>query len=341
MTHRFPIKEIARQAGLGTATVDRVLNQRAHVSVSTRLRVEAAIEELKLQEQQLAARGRRMFIDVVVEAPRRFTDEIREATSRAIANVSNGVFRPRFLFQETMKDNELMAIFDRIEKRGSHGICLKARANQSITERIDRLEQVGVPVVTLVTDIPSSQRCAYVGVDNANAGRAAADLISKILRDARGVVFATRSQRDFLGEAERLESFIETLSELAPKLNVVDIAGGAGLSRNTGSLFGVQFEQHGLPLAVYSMGGGNAAIFDQLPSNALKDLVFIAHDLDAENRMLLRDNKISFVLQHDLEHDMQNVLLAIAAKHGLAPPMAERLLSRVQIVGPYNASDSA
>lgn len=337
MTHRFPIKEIARQASLGPATVDRVLNNRAHVSPQTRMRVEAAIDELQMQEQQLAARGRRMFIDVVVEAPRRFTDEIRQATARALGAVSAGVFRPRFLFQETMSDAELSAIFDRIEKRGSHGVCLKARDSALVRDRINRLEGADIPVVTLVTDVPDSERSAYVGVDNANAGRAAADLITKMLGDAKGPVFATRSQEDFLGEAERLHCFRETLAATAPHLKVIDIAGGAGLSRSTGALLDAQFEQHGLPLAVYSMGGGNAAILNAFPPSALKQLVFIAHDLDAENRALLRDRKISFVLQHDLDHDMQNVFLAIAAKHGLAPAIPTHLLSGVQIVGPYNA----
>ncbi len=40
MAHRFLIKEIALQAGLGVATVDRVLNDRAHVREHTRKRVE-------------------------------------------------------------------------------------------------------------------------------------------------------------------------------------------------------------------------------------------------------------------------------------------------------------
>ncbi|MGB4111442.1 MAG: LacI family DNA-binding transcriptional regulator, partial [Yoonia sp.] len=35
MTHRFPIKEIAAQAGLSTATVDRVINMRPNVSAQT------------------------------------------------------------------------------------------------------------------------------------------------------------------------------------------------------------------------------------------------------------------------------------------------------------------
>jgi len=38
MTHRFPVKEIARQAGVGPATVDRVLHARANVSPQTRAR---------------------------------------------------------------------------------------------------------------------------------------------------------------------------------------------------------------------------------------------------------------------------------------------------------------
>ncbi|MEM1237840.1 MAG: LacI family DNA-binding transcriptional regulator [Pseudomonadota bacterium] len=99
MTHRFPIKEIARQAGLGTATVDRVLNGRAHVSAQTRLRVEAAIGELEGQEAQLAARGRRLFFDFVVEAPARFSREVKAAAEGILPQIGTAVCRPRFLLQ--------------------------------------------------------------------------------------------------------------------------------------------------------------------------------------------------------------------------------------------------
>mmetsp|Transcript_4798 Transcript_4798/g.7622 ORF Transcript_4798/g.7622 Transcript_4798/m.7622 type:complete len:109 (+) Transcript_4798:50-376(+) len=79
MTHRFPIKEIARQSGLGTATIDRVLNNRTNVSAQTKQRVASAIKELIAQEAQLAARGRRMFFDFVIEAPARFSREVKNA----------------------------------------------------------------------------------------------------------------------------------------------------------------------------------------------------------------------------------------------------------------------
>jgi LacI family transcriptional regulator len=80
MTHRFPLKEIARQAGLSLATVERAIHGRAHVSPQAKARVSAALGELEAQEAQLSARGRRMFFDVVVDAPDRF--------SRAAQNMS-------------------------------------------------------------------------------------------------------------------------------------------------------------------------------------------------------------------------------------------------------------
>ena len=103
MTHRFPIKEIARQAGLGTATVDRVLNGRAHVSPQTKLRVTVALEELKAQEAQLAARGRRLFFDFVVEAPARFSREVKAAAEAIVPKIGTAVCRPRFLLQDIIE----------------------------------------------------------------------------------------------------------------------------------------------------------------------------------------------------------------------------------------------
>ena len=54
MTHRISLKEIAIQSDLSTATVDRAINNRAHISPQAKPRVAAAISELEGQEAQLA-----------------------------------------------------------------------------------------------------------------------------------------------------------------------------------------------------------------------------------------------------------------------------------------------
>lgn len=336
MTHRFPIKEIARQAGLGTATVDRVLNGRPNVSPQTRNRVAAALRELEGQEQQLAARGRRLFVDFLVEAPRRFSAEVRRAAEAVLPEIPGAVIRPRFLFRETMPEDEVVDALERIRKRGCQAVCLKARDTVAVRIALDRLASAGIPVFTLVTDLPGSARAAYVGVDNANAGRTAACLLARMLRNTSGAVLTTRSRESFFGESERFTAFRDLFATLSPAHPVIDVAGGGGLPLDTTRTIDAALG-HSRPIAaVYSMGGGNAAILSSLSARGDADLVFIAHDLDVENRRLLQNGAISIVLHHDLVADMRALFVAVAAHHGLAPPSADRLISDIQVITPFN-----
>ena len=53
MPHRYPVREIARQAGVSDATVDRVLHGRPGVREVTIRQVEQAIADLDRQRTQL------------------------------------------------------------------------------------------------------------------------------------------------------------------------------------------------------------------------------------------------------------------------------------------------
>ncbi|MEM1289780.1 MAG: LacI family DNA-binding transcriptional regulator [Pseudomonadota bacterium] len=336
MTHRFPIKEIARQAGLGTATVDRTLNNRAHVSPQTKARVAAAIGELEAMEAQLAARGRRMFVDVVVEAPQRFSNQIRAACEAVLPDLVEAVYRPRFRFQEVMTEDELLSRFARIKKRGSQGVVLKARDNALVVDAVNDLVRCGIPVATLVTDIPGSNRCAYVGIDNDKAGRTAAYLMARILGDQPATILTSRSQKDFQGEEVRLVSFRNQLNLIRPGDTVLELVGGAGLERQTklhlDRVISAPTQIH----AVYSMGGGNRAILGALAEVNSPRPQFIAHDLDAENLALLRGGSVGFVLHHDLLQDMRRAFRALSIEHGLLSPQALPPSSDIQIVTPEN-----
>ncbi|WP_299428113.1 LacI family DNA-binding transcriptional regulator [uncultured Shimia sp.] len=336
MTHRFPIKEIARQAGLGTATIDRVLNNRANVSAQTKQRVTAAIEELTAQEAQLAARGRRMFFDFVIEAPARFSREVKSATEAVLPHISSAVCRPRFLLQEIMQEAEVIAALERIHKRGSHGVCLKAKDTPAIRSAVHKLHASRIPVVTLVTDLGGGDRLAYVGLDNAGAGRTAAYLISKTLGDRSGTVLATRSHEHFVGEEDREIAFQKALLRLSPNLRVVSLQGGGGIDSETASQLTQKLENVVDLQAVYSMGGGNKAILENLEHCRLKPLVYVAHDLDRENKELLVKDKISFVLHHDLQRDIRAAFDHFLAFHGLIGDPAMQAISTTQVLTPMN-----
>lgn len=336
MTHRFPIKEIARQSGLGTATVDRVLNERAHVSPQTRARVAAAVAELEAQERQLSARGRRLFVDVVLEAPRRFSKQVRAASEAVLPDLAEAVFRPRFLFQEVMQGDEIVAILDRIQRRGSQGVVLTARDIPPVFDMVNRLEASGIPVVTLATDISGSNRTAYEGIDNARAGHTAAYLLASVLGDRRCTILTSRRRVEFQGEAERYFEFREHFLSARPKDEIVEFTGGAGLAGDTRWRLHAELERVPRVDAVYSIGGGNRAILDVLKDARKAPRCFIAHDLDAENSGLLQSGQINFVLHHDLKSNMYQAFRTISAKHGLVPRPEETRLSDIQVITPFN-----
>ncbi|MFY0615826.1 LacI family DNA-binding transcriptional regulator [Shimia sp.] len=336
MTHRFPIKEIARQAGLGPATVDRVLNKRANVSPQSRARVERAVAELEGQEALLSARGRRLFFDFVIEAPTRFSREVKRAADGVAPHLGSAVCRSRFILQEVMTDAETVTILRRIRTRGSDGVCLKLRDTPKIRDEVNQLHKAGIPVVTLVTDLAGTARIAYAGLNNAGAGRTAAYLLSLTLPDATGPVLATCSSELFLGEQAREAAFVSALAERCPHLHVVSVAGGRGQDFETAKLITAAADDLSGLRAVYSMGGGNRSILRALADSGIKPEVFIAHDLDRDNVRLIQEGALSFVMHHDLTVDLRHVFGAFLGHHGLATPTPEHHASDVQVITPDN-----
>ncbi|CAB3800243.1 LacI family DNA-binding transcriptional regulator [Paraburkholderia caffeinilytica] len=336
MAHRFLIKEIALQAGVGVATVDRVLNGRAHVREHTRKRIEQAIKELEKQELQLATTGRKLMIDVVVEAPARFADEIKDALEAELPGMHPVVFRPRFLMRETMTTAEVVEALHSIGRRGSHGIFLKARDVPEIAEAIGELQRRGIPVATIFTDIPLSGRIAYAGLDNRVAGATAAYLLAQWLSPQPGNILITMSDERFRGEEEREISFRRALRIRYPQLTLVDASGGHGLDTQTEAQVQKVLATHVNIAAVYSMGGGNVAILRALEAQQQSPVCFIGHDLDRDNVRLLREGKVQAILHHDLRQDMRSACQHIMHFHKLLPASAVSPSSSVVVVTPEN-----
>ena len=336
MTHRFSIKELALQAGLSTATIDRVINNRAHVSPQTRRRVDAAFKELEDQEAQLSSKGRRLFVDFIIEAPTRFTREVESACNSVITGLSPAVFRPRYHMKPKFEETEILQLLSGIKKRGSQGVIIAAEARNSVRQLIDELGEQNIPVLAFVTDQPNSQRLAYVGIDNYQAGKVAAYLMDKLLFKPDATILTTIRRSNFSGEDERLSGFQSTLISAKPDIDMIIARGGDGLSSSTSdevknALQGITHLD-----AVYCMGGGNEAILKTLSDYDLKPEIYIAHDLDEENIDLLRAEKITAVIHHDVAQDLRNAFTQIAAYHKLIPPYQNQLNSDIQIITPLN-----
>ena len=338
MAHPYRIREIAVQAGLSEATVDRVLHGRGGVRASTVAEVHQAIDDLHRQRSQLRLGGRTFVVDLVVDAPQRFSAAVRAALEAELPGVRPAVIRSRFHLTEAAAVPELVATLERIAARGSQGVVLKAPDHPRIVAAVERLVAAGVPVVTFVTDLPTSARAAYVGIDNRAAGATAAYLVDQWLGDAPDSVLVTRGDGSFRGEDEREMGFRATLRTLAPRRRQVDLVNADGHDDDLHRLVLGALAAHPDIGAVYSMYtfGGNRATVEAFAAVGRTYRVFVAHDLHDHNLALLHEGHLSGVLHHDLRQDMRHACQAIMQAHGALPGRPRSSHSAIQIVTPYN-----
>lgn len=332
MRRPYPIREIARQAGVSEATVDRVLHRRPGVRTGTVLQVEQAIADLERQSTQIRLSGRTFMIDVVMDTPKRFSALVRRALERELPGLGPAVLRSRFHLREHWPLEELIGQLDRIARQGSHGVVLKAPDIPEVAAAIGRLTAAKIPVITLVTDVPASTRIAHVGMDDRAAGATAAYLMHQWLRRLPGRVLVVTSSALFRGEEDRETGFRSGLRDYDPDRAIVDVTNSDGLDATCRELVGTALTAHPDIVAVYSIGGGNTGIADAFDAAGRHCEVFIGHDLAKANRELLLAGRLSAVLHHDLGADMRRVARLVMTHHGALPGRLPAQPSAIQII---------
>jgi LacI family transcriptional regulator len=334
MDSPFTLKEIAHQAGLSLATVDRVLHGRDHVRAVTRDRVLAAIAELERQHAASRLEGRRLTLDIVMHTPERFSHAVRAAFEAELPLMRPATFRARFHLAEILSEAEQIARLRAIARRGTQGIVLKAKATARIEACLADLKAQGIPVVTYVTDVATPLRLAYVGIENQRAGATVGYLMARMLPETPTRVLVTLSSAEFEGEEARRAGFAAYLAEKARHLAVTTVSEGHGVDRTTEALIRQALEAHPDIACVYSIGGGNEAILSAFAAAGRRIAVFAAHDLDRTNRALLQACKVSFVIHHDFRQDARRVALHFARHYRLIDPETRIEPSEISIACP-------
>jgi LacI family transcriptional regulator len=151
-------------------------------------------------------------------------------------------------------------------------------------------------------------------------------------------VLVTLSSSRFRGEEEREIGLRRLMRERWPHLGILEISEGYGKDAATGELVRAALARDPSINAVYSIGGGNRAIIDAFATAGRKIACFVAHDLDRDNIELLRQEKLDYVLQHNLNGDAASVFRTFLKSHHAIPQMAGPQLSKIEIITPFNLS---
>ncbi len=150
-------KQIAAQSGLSLATIDRALHHQGQVHPQTLHRIHGALADLELLQSPGSPRGRTIYFDVIMHTER-FSELVREALSSQLASFNPFAFSSASTVTRTSASEEMNALLKMRAQQPRRDF--KGHELPSLVSTIDALLKRRVPVVTIVTDIPSSAVCA-------------------------------------------------------------------------------------------------------------------------------------------------------------------------------------
>ncbi len=330
------LRDIARQAGVSLATVDRVLHNRPGVRPDTVRRVKEAVERNAFQPHVAAAelaRGRsRRFAFVMPSGPNPFMQEIEaylgemsawlSARRLAVELVATDVFDATVL---TATLESLAGDFD--------GVAVVALDHPGVRAAINDLVDGGTKVVTLVSDVPSSRRHHYVGIDNIAAGRTAGALIGRLVGPKPGKIAVVAGSQSLRDHAERIFGFNQVMASEYPQLDVLPIVEGRDDDGRSEQLTTKLLADHPDIVGLYNAGAGTPGVAKALiETGRAGQMVFVGHDVTMITRKLLLQGMMDAVISQNPGHEARaavRVLLALARGE---PILSEQEQIRIDIV---------
>jgi LacI family transcriptional regulator len=308
--------DIARAAGVSTATVDRVLNRRPGVRTATAHRVmkaAAALDYLPEADLLEALRPKPMRLVFLLPAG---TNRYLRALGQYIASADEPLapfnVTCRCQFVEAFKPEALADSLLR-HGRNADGIAFMALEHPQVREAIATLADRGVPVLTVISDLLHSRRAAYVGLDNRAAGRSAGFLLGRFLAGRAGRIALIAGSRSYRAHEEREMGFLHIREEMFPGIDVVGLREGHDDSEQNYRQTRGLLRQYPDLVGIYNIGGASDGVGRALKeAGRAKDVVFVGHGLTPDTRALLIDGTMDAVITQDPEAMVLNCVRIFA-----------------------------
>ncbi|MCJ8055581.1 LacI family DNA-binding transcriptional regulator [Shinella curvata] len=314
---RPTVHDIAAEAGVSLATVDRVLNDRPGVRGVTKAKVEAAIASLGYVRDVAAANLAKSrvypLVFILPEGDNPFMRGLEAEVRRA--GLHSAIERTR-LSVVTVPAFDAAALADAMDAaiaEGVSGIAAVAVDALEVFAAIDRAREAGVPVVTLVSDLSGSGRDHFIGVDNIAAGRTAGSLMGRFLGNRPGRVAVLAGSMRVRDHGERLEGFLAAMSAMPNARAILPVLEGQDDPDLSFKLIADCLAAVPDLAGIYNLGAGNRGLLKALAVRGT-GLCVIVHELTGETRGALESGVIDAVLNQDAGHEVRSAIRVLRAK---------------------------
>jgi LacI family transcriptional regulator len=332
------LRDIAREAGVSLATVDRVLHDRPGVRPATSRRVKETLERHEFRPHaaaaELARSRQRRFAVIMPSGPNLFMEQIlaqfremegwMKARRIELRIVSTDVFDPSCLVH-TLESLSKASNLD--------GIAVVALDHPRVRAAIDDLIAGGIKVITLISDAPLSRRTYYVGIDNIAAGRTAGALLGRFAGERAGNLAIVAGSQNLRDHAERILGFRQVINAEFPGLEILPILEGRDDDLQSERVLEILLRENQDVLGLYNVGAGTRGVADAIIKlQPRRRIVFVGHDLTSVTRRLLLDGVMDAVICQNPGHEARAAVRVLLALTSSEPILSEQEKIRIDIV---------
>lgn len=305
--------QIAKNASVGSATVERVLNGRGGVRQHTVEKVILAARALdwpgRIPEQH---RGIIRLEVILVRTDTSFYTRLANAFKPIASSLDQSVQIHITFLQE----NDPISIADHIENSSMKrsGMVISCPTHPAVVRALQNAHSQGLPIVQLINkNIVDAE---YVGVDNYATGCMAGMMISR-LGERSGTVVAFCHSQFLEGHKERMRGFSQyflenPISGLNFKHTFFVYDGRDESTRCVKEALELWPDLVGL----YNSGGANPAIIKQLQLSK-KNIFFVGHELTDTTREALKSRTADVIFDQVPEAQARRSIDLLLYKIGL------------------------
>jgi LacI family transcriptional regulator len=314
---RATVHDVARAAGVSLATVDRVLNGRPGVRAATAEKVDDAIAQLGFSRDlnaSLMARARDLHVVFFIpDGSNEFMDSLAGAVERRFGPALGERMHLETRRLRALDASLLAQNLDALDSRSCDCAVIVASEEPEVIAAVDAAHKRGVAVMTLVSDLPSSARRNFIGIDNVAAGRTAASLMGRFLPQG-GKVAVVAGSLHLRDHAERLEGFRAALGAEFQTIEIIGPVESHDEQAETGDIVATLLAEHADLAGLYNLGAGNAGLVEALRSSGRSGKVrVIAHELTASTRAGLLNGAVDVVLDQNPDGEIREAITAARA----------------------------
>jgi LacI family transcriptional regulator len=189
------------------------------------------------------------------------------------------------------------------------GVAIVATDATIVRIAVRELRARGVAVITLVSDLPGSERQGFVGIDNVQAGRTAGSLLGRFCRGRSGRIAMVTGSMLVRDHAERRLGFEQVLRTEFPDHPIIAPLEGFDDKDRVRDQLAAKLAEDPEIIGVYSMGAGNRGIAEalsDLPSD--RAISVVAHELTPYSREALLDGTFDAVLNQNSRREVESAI---------------------------------